>query len=83
MYLFQLYHQISKKKNDESVIFKPVSLWPAAWTTVTLKCYERFPLLSLPSPARDLEPLLSTTLRTRRSRRNFDNSLDVQLISNL
>ncbi len=83
MYIFQLYHQISKQKALSAKRERPAVVIPDEWKTTYIKFYERFPLIAFPAATNnDKAPLFSTILN-RRSGRVFGNTLDKQLLSNL
>lgn len=83
MYIFQLYHQLSKQNSKESVDVTSTSSFSGNRKTTYIKKYERFPVLILPPPSADNPALLFDSLVKRRSGRKFGNSVGKQLLSNL
>ena len=83
MYLFQIYHQLSKQKNKGSTVNKPLNEWSEEWKTTYVKHYERFPLLQLPDMSRGQSNELYSVLVDRRSGRSFGNTITKDILSKL
>lgn len=87
MFLFTLYHQLAKQKTSVSKSFSDPETWPDSWKTTYIKLYERFPLMCLPEVTKemhkDVQSSLVHVLTTRKTKRNFDNPITSQVISDL
>lgn len=82
MYLFNIFHQLSKEFRSHVIQPTPKSSWPDEWKTTYFKVYERFPSYVLPAPARDSLPLFDT-IRTRVSDRTFGHTVNKTHLSDM
>jgi SagB-type dehydrogenase family enzyme len=82
MRFFELYEAVLKKSAEDVKPFASTQEWPESWKQVESKCYERFPLLSLPSP---LSPNMSLVeaIGKRRSTRTFRGSVSEATLSSM
>ncbi len=82
MYIFDIYHQQTKRIREKANPPPPKEEWPDSWKTTYIKNYPRFEVYKLPSPTNLTKPI-SECLLSRHSHRTFSGHVTLDKLSNL